>query len=214
VGIDNNMRRYFFGEEASTRWNQDRLKEELRITFIAMRISAIKKHGKDIFQIRQRHRLGGAHRRATFPRLAAKEPFTDFTVNAHGTLVLLEMTRKYCPKAVFIFTSTNKVYGDLPNQLPLVEMEQRWEVDPSHPYAAHGIDEKMSIDQSKHSLFGASKVAADVLCRNMAGISACARLVFGGMPDGPPTFRRAIARVSFVFDEVRHHGGKYTVFGL
>src|SRR5919202_2931128 len=96
---------------------------------------------------------------------AAREPFTDFTVNANGTLVMLEAARKVCPDAVFIFTSTNKVYGDTPNALPLVEKETRWEVEPSHPYDEHGIDETMSVDQSKHSLFGASKVAADVLAQ-------------------------------------------------
>ena len=76
---------------------------------------------------------------------------------------MLEATRLRCPKATFIFTSTNKVYGDTPNYLPLVELEKRWEIDESHPYYKDGIDEKMSIDQTKHSLFGASKVAADVL---------------------------------------------------
>ncbi|MCX9083588.1 MAG: NAD-dependent epimerase/dehydratase family protein [Candidatus Methanoperedens sp.] len=86
-----------------------------------------------------------------------------FTVNANGTLTLLEMTRQYCPDAVFIFTSTNKVYGDTPNDLPLVERETRWEIDESHPYFANGIDESMSVDQTKHSLFGVSKLAADVL---------------------------------------------------
>ena len=94
---------------------------------------------------------------------AAKEPFTDFSVNANGTLNLLEMTRLYSPKAVFIFTSTNKVYGDTPNYLPLRELESRWEIDESHHYYNKGIDESMTIDQSKHSLFGASKVAADIL---------------------------------------------------
>src|SRR5690606_37359691 len=94
---------------------------------------------------------------------AAREPITDFTVNANGTLEVLEAVRRHCPEAVFIFTSTNKVYGDTPNRLPLIELPMRWEVDPAHPYAAEGIDETMSIDQSKHSVFGASKVAADVL---------------------------------------------------
>ncbi|GCL56444.1 hypothetical protein NIES3806_38050 [Microcystis aeruginosa NIES-3806] len=84
-----------------------------------------------------------------------------FTVNANGTLVLLENTRQICPEAVFIFYSTNKVYGDTPNSLPLVEQELRWEIEASHPYY-QGIDESMSIDQSKQSLFGASKIAADV----------------------------------------------------
>jgi len=94
---------------------------------------------------------------------AASDPNTDFTVNANGTSVMLEACRNYSPNATFIFTSTNKVYGDTPNSLPLVETETRWEVDEAHPYWEHGIDESMSIDQCKHSLFGASKVAADVL---------------------------------------------------
>ena len=96
---------------------------------------------------------------------AAKEPLTDFHVNATGTLNLLELTRQYCIKAVFIFTSTNKVYGDNPNFLPLIEKETRWEVDEKHPYYKKGIDEQMSLDHTKHSVFGASKVAADVMAQ-------------------------------------------------
>lgn len=93
---------------------------------------------------------------------AAREPLTDFGVNAGGTLNLLEAMRHYCPEAVFIFTSTNKVYGDQPNNLPLVELNTRWEIDPAHRYH-NGIAESMSVDQCMHSLFGASKLAADVL---------------------------------------------------
>jgi CDP-paratose 2-epimerase len=93
---------------------------------------------------------------------AAREPLTDFHVNAMGTLTLLEATRQYCPDAVFLFTSTNKVYGDAPNQLPLVELATRWEIDPAHRYSA-GIDESMSIDNCMHSVFGASKTAADLM---------------------------------------------------
>ena len=89
---------------------------------------------------------------------------TDFSINATGTLVLLEMTRAHCPNATFILLSTNKVYGDTPNRLPLLEKDTRWEIDPSHEYR-DGIPESMSIDSSMHSLFGASKVAADVLAQ-------------------------------------------------
>jgi CDP-paratose 2-epimerase len=117
---------------------------------------------------------------------AAREPFTDFGVNAHGTLVLLEATRRSCPEAVFLFTSTNKVYGDTPNRLPLVERETRFELDPSHPWAWHGIDESMSVDASMHSLFGASKLAADVLVQEYGRYfgmkTACFR---GGCLTGP-----------------------------
>ena len=93
---------------------------------------------------------------------AAQEPFTDFSVNANGTLNLLEATRQFASRAVFIYTSTNKVYGDTPNRLPLVELEKRWEIAEDHPFH-NGIDETMSIDDSLHSLFGASKAAADIL---------------------------------------------------
>ena len=117
---------------------------------------------------------------------AAREPITDFTVNANGTLNLLEVTRRHCPDAPFIFTSTNKVYGDTPNRLPLVERETRWAVDDSHPFAVHGIDETMSIDQTMHSVFGASKVAADVMVQEYGryfGLkTACFR---GGCLTGP-----------------------------
>jgi CDP-paratose 2-epimerase len=94
---------------------------------------------------------------------AAKDPHTDFSVNANGTLTLLEAARTHCPTAKFIFTSTNKVYGARPNTLPLVEMETRWEIASSHHYFDHGIDESMSIDQTTHSLFGVSKLAADAM---------------------------------------------------
>ncbi|HEX7286028.1 MAG TPA: NAD-dependent epimerase/dehydratase family protein, partial [Candidatus Angelobacter sp.] len=94
---------------------------------------------------------------------SAQDPITDFDVNAMGTLNLLEATRQFCPEAAFIFTSTNKVYGDAPNSLPLVEKATRWEVEPGHRYAERGISEEMSLDQCMHSPFGASKVAADVM---------------------------------------------------
>ena len=163
VGIDNDMRKVFFGEDASTNWNRDKLKEE---------ISGYIHYDLDIRDKQQIERLFSEYNKdielvihaAAQPShdWAARDPFTDFTVNANGTLNLLEMTRKYCFDAVFIFTSTNKVYGDLPNFLPLIELETRWEIDKGHKYFG-GIDETMSIDQSKHSLFGASKVAADIL---------------------------------------------------
>ena len=102
---------------------------------------------------------------------AAREPVTDFTVNANGTMMLLEAARRYCPKAVFVFMSTNKVYGDRPNELPLVELDSRWEVDESHPYHPRGIDETMSIDSCTHSLFGASRPRT-CWCRSTAGTSA------------------------------------------
>jgi CDP-paratose 2-epimerase len=117
---------------------------------------------------------------------AAREPLTDFTVNAVGTVNMLELARKYAPSAPFIFTSTNKVYGDTPNYLPLAEQEDRWEVTAAHPYAEHGIDETMSIDQCKHSVFGASKVAADVMAQEYGRYFGMNTAVFrGGCLTGP-----------------------------
>jgi CDP-paratose 2-epimerase len=110
----------------------------------------------------------------------------DFTVNANGTSVLLEATRNFAHDSVFIFVSTNKVYGDAPNYLPLQERETRWEIDPAHPYYENGIPETMSIDRTLHSLFGASKVAADVLVQEYGAYfgmkTGCFR---GGCLTGP-----------------------------
>ena len=166
VGIDNNLRRYFFGADASTDWMRKKLESGLKRY---RHVDAdIRNHDAiaAVFQDLGNSVALVVHTAAQPSHdWAAREPLTDFTVNANGTLVMLEATRKACPEAAFIFTSTNKVYGDTPNLLPLVEKETRWEVDPSHAFAQHGIDESMSIDQSKHSLFGASKVAADVLAQ-------------------------------------------------
>lgn len=164
IGIDNDLRREFFGADASTKWNEARLRENF---------SNYEHHPLDIRDLEGVGRIfrqGGKDIRLVVHAAAqpshdwaVKEPLTDFSVNAVGTLNLLEMTRQHSPGAVFIFTSTNKVYGDTPNLLPLVEMETRFEIEKKHPYYARGIDEGMSIDKTKHSLFGASKVAADVL---------------------------------------------------
>lgn len=187
VGVDNDMRCYFFGADASTAWSRRQLEQEfsnyvhldadIRDQVAMERVFA--EHGPDLDLI--------IHTAAQPSHdWAAREPFTDFSVNATGTLTLLENARHHCPKAVFIFTSTNKVYGDLPNFLPRVEKELRWELEPTHPYAEHGIDETMSIDQSKHSLFGASKVAADVMVQEYGRYfgmkTACFR---GGCLTGP-----------------------------
>lgn len=164
IGIDNDMRSYFFGPDASTAWNRKTLSETVRgyahadvdIRDQEQLEPLFRKNGKEIVLV--------LHTAAQPSHdWAAREPFVDFTINANGTVNLLEFTRRHCPEAVFIFTSTNKVYGDTPNRLPLVELEQRWEVDPSHPYSAHGIPESMSIDNTLHSLFGASKASADLM---------------------------------------------------
>lgn len=164
IGIDNDLRRYFFGAEASTRWQRERLEDTLRGQYRhlnldirdASEIAALfRRYGHDIVLV--------VHTAAQPSHdWAAREPHTDFSVNAVGTLNLLEATRQHASDAVFLFTSTNKVYGDAPNQLPLIERKTRWEIHPEHRYV-DGIAEDLSIDQTLHSLFGASKVAADVL---------------------------------------------------
>lgn len=187
VGIDNDMRRVFFGDEASTSWNRQRLVEELgdRYTHCTVDI-------RDAASVNQLFAAYASDielviHTAAQPShdWAARDPQMDFSINAAGTLNLLEAVRHYAPDAAFIFTSTNKVYGDTPNRLPLIEQESRWEIDTSHTYA-DGIREDMSIDQTLHSLFGASKVAADVLVQEYGryfGLhTACFR---GGCLTGP-----------------------------
>lgn len=164
VGIDNDMRRVFFGDDASTAWNRRRLEQQLK-SYVHVDADIrdqdaierlFSRYGRDIAVI--------IHAAAQPSHdWAAQDPFTDFSVNATGTLNLLEFARRNCVDAVFIFISTNKVYGDAPNHLPLVELDTRWELPDIHPYGTHGIDETMSIDQSLHSLFGTSKAAADLL---------------------------------------------------
>ena len=166
IGIDNNLRAYFFGADGSTEWNRDRLKnsvsnyvhKEADIRDLPALEQIFKEYNSDIKLI--------VHTAAQPSHdWAAREPLTDFGVNATGTINMLELTRQHCPNAVFIFTSTNKVYGDNPNFLPLVETETRWEVDENHAYFRNGIDEAMSLDNTKHSVFGASKVAADIMAQ-------------------------------------------------
>jgi CDP-paratose 2-epimerase len=186
VGIDNDMRAVFFGNSASTAGTREKLKAAL---------TRYRHQSADIRDADAMMKIFETHRNeiklvvhtAAQPShdWAARDPQMDFGVNALGTLNLLEATRRHCPEAVFIFTSTNKVYGDTPNRLPLVEQEKRWEIAPRHPYEP-GIDETMSIDQTKHSLFGASKVAADVLVQEYGRYfgmrTACFR---GGCLTGP-----------------------------
>lgn len=163
-GVDNNMRQYFFGPEASTQWrvqeltdaSQKYIHRSIDIRDAEATRNLIAELGSDLKLI--------VHAAAQPSHdWAAREPLTDFQVNAQGTLNLLEATRNHASQAAFVFLSTNKVYGDTPNRLPLVELETRWEVDPSHPYAAKGIDESMRVDYCTHSLFGVSKLSADLL---------------------------------------------------
>lgn len=187
IGVDNGMRSYFFGQEASTAWNRDRLlsqvpvyrHESLDIRDQEAVFKLFKEVGKDVAVV--------VHCAAQPSHdWAANEPITDFTINANGTLVMLEATRLHCPEVPFIFTSTNKVYGDTPNRLPLEERETRWELPDSHPYGPHGIDESMSIDQTLHSVFGASKVSADVMVQEYGRYFGMKTVCFrGGCLTGP-----------------------------
>jgi CDP-paratose 2-epimerase len=164
VGIDNDMRKYFFGSGASTSRNRRNL-EQTVAGYSHSDLDIRDKEAIDATFSRYSQNIALVIHAAAQPShdWAATEPDTDFTVNANGTLNLLDATRKYCPDAVFIFVSTNKVYGDTPNRLPLVELEKRWEISDDHDYHAYGIDESMSVDQTLHSLFGASKLAADLM---------------------------------------------------
>jgi CDP-paratose 2-epimerase len=215
IGVDNNMRKYFFGEDGSTDWNTRQLSESLKnFTHHAIDIrdsSAIdalfQKHSKDISLVVQT---------AAQPShdWAAREPLTDFSVNATGTLVLLEATRKFAPEATFIFTSTNKVYGDLPNVLPLVELEKRWELAENHAFHAFGIDETMSIDQSKHSVFGASKVAADVMAQEYGRYFGMKTGTFrGGCLTGPAHSGAELHGFLAYLVKCAITGKPYTIFG-
>ena len=182
-GLDNNMRADFFGPQGDTTWRLRQLIDSIR---------NFTHHGVDIrnraavADVFAASRFGAIIHCAAQPShdLAKDRPFDDFDVNATGTLNLLEAARRHCPEAPFVFMSTNKVYGDVPNELPLVELATRWDyADPAH---YQGIDESMRIDQSKHSLFGASKTAADVMVQEYGRYfgmpTACFR---GGCLTGP-----------------------------
>lgn len=184
IGIDNDLRSYFFGKEASIAWNRDLLKKRY------------KNYKHLSFDIRDERKIQAIFRKHKFTLIihtaaqpshdwAAREPLTDFSINASATVVLLENFRKFIPEAVFIFTSTNKVYGDNPNRLPLVEKETRYELPLRHPNY-RGINETMSTDNCLHSVFGASKLAADVMVQEYGKYFKLATGVFrGGCLTGP-----------------------------
>ena len=186
IGIDNNMREYFFGSEASTMWNRKLLEKTLGLSY--MHLDTDIRNNESIAKIFTSNDFEIIVHTAAQPShdWAAKDPYTDFQINAVGTLVMLENYRKFCPKASFIFTSTNKVYGDSPNRLPLVELETRYELDEAHPFYVNGINESMSIDDTLHSVFGASKVAADILVQEYGKYFGLNTVVFrGGCLTGP-----------------------------
>ncbi|NDJ76815.1 MAG: NAD-dependent epimerase/dehydratase family protein [Chloroflexi bacterium] len=210
-GIDNNMRADFFGPGGDTRWNQQRLVEtsqhfthhELDIRDRAAVLKAIEELKPDLL----------VHTAAQPSHdLAASRPFDDFDVNAVGTLNLLEAVRLTIPDSVFIHMSTNKVYGDAPNELPLNELDTRWEY--ADPADFNGIREDMRIDQSKHSLFGASKVAADVMVQEYGryfGLKSCA--LRGGCLTGPNHSGVELHGFLSYLIKVNVTGGHYKIFG-
>lgn len=214
VGVDNDMRRRFFGPDASTRWQTDLLRTRPRYTHVdadirdAAAIGALfARHGRAVSLV--------VHCAAQPSHdWAAREPITDFTVNANGTLVLLEAVRQHAPDAVFIHVSTNKVYGDQPNHLPLIEQDARYELDPSHPWAAQGFPEAMSIDACLHSLFGVSKTAADLLVQEYGRYfgmrTACFR---GGCITGPGHSGAELHGFLAYLMRCAVTGAPYTVFG-
>jgi CDP-paratose 2-epimerase len=215
IGVDNDMRSYFFGQEAST--NKTRLQLENRLSryhhhAVDIRgvdavMDVFKQYGSAIEVV--------VHTAAQPSHdWAAREPLTDFGVNALGTMNLLEATRLHAPDAVFIFTSTNKVYGDTPNALPLVETDTRWEIDQSHAYFARGIDESMSIDSCKHSIFGASKVAADIMVQEYGRYFGMKTGVFrGGCLTGPAHAGAELHGFLAYLMKCTVVGKPYTVFG-
>jgi CDP-paratose 2-epimerase len=182
-GVDNNMRANFFGPQGDTRWNQRRL-QSLHPDFRHHELDI--RNRAEVLALLDALRPALLLHAAAQPShdLAASRPFDDFDVNAVGTLNLLESTRRYSPDCVFVHLSTNKVYGDRPNTIRLKELETRWEYD--DPQFENGISESFSIDQSEHSLFGASKVAGDVMVQEYGryfGLKCC--VLRGGCLTGP-----------------------------
>jgi CDP-paratose 2-epimerase len=210
-GIDNNLRRHFFGADGDTSWVLARLREDIpdyvhRDEDIRDReamLRAIEEIGPDVV----------IHCAAQPSHdLAAKMPFEDFDTNAVGTLNLLEATRRHAPEAVFILMSTNKVYGDAPNRIALDELATRW--DYADPAYQHGIAEDFSIDQSLHSLFGASKVAADVMCQEYGRYFGMRTGIFrGGCLTGVNHSGAELHGFLAYFFKAASEGRPYTVFG-
>jgi CDP-paratose 2-epimerase len=210
-GIDNNMRADFFGPQGDTRWNQRRLLSEY---------AGFTHHEQDVRDrqamldlVAQLEPDAILHAAAQPSHdLAASRPFDDFDVNAAGTLNLLEAARRVCPESPFVYLSTNKVYGDAPNRIPLKELETRWEYD--DPRYDEGIAENFTIDQSKHSLFGASKLAADVMVQEYGryfGIPTCC--LRGGCLTGPS--HSGVELHGFLSYLIKQNltGGVYQVYG-
>ncbi|MDA7510431.1 NAD-dependent epimerase/dehydratase family protein [Verrucomicrobia bacterium] len=210
-GVDNNMREKFFGRQGSTRWNQKRL-QSVHSDFEHNELDIRNRQG--VLELIESIKPDAIVHTAAQPShdRAAAIPFDDFDTNAVGTLNLLEGVRRHCPESCFVHMSTNKVYGDAPNRLPLRELETRW--DFTDEIMENGIQESFSIDQSKHSLFGASKVAADVLVQEYGRYfnlpTCCLR---GGCLTGPSHSGVELHGFLSYLIKCAVTGKKYTVFG-
>jgi CDP-paratose 2-epimerase len=210
-GLDSNQRAVFFGPQGDTRWRQHQLASQLA-NFHHHELDIRDRAG--VLDLVRRLRPDGIIHTAAQPShdRAAAIPFDDFDTNAVGTLNLLEAARQFCPEAPFIHLSTNKVYGDLPNTIPLRELETRW--DYADPAYANGIPETFSIDQSKHSLFGASKVAADVMVQEYGryfGMPTCC--LRGGCLTGPNHSGVELHGFLSYLVKCNLEGREYTIFG-
>lgn len=210
IGIDNDMRKYFFGESSKDKTSNNNY---MNYTHYDVDIRDYKKIEEIFLKYSSDIKLIVHTAAQPSHDWAAKEPITDFGVNAVGTLNLLECTRLYSNNAVFIFTSTNKVYGDTPNKLPLVETEKRYEIDKNHHFY-NGIDETMSIDNSKHSLFGVSKASADLLVQEYGKYFGLKTGVFrGGCLTGPSHAGAELHGFLSYLIKCFIEDKKYTVFG-
>lgn len=211
TGIDNNMRREFFGPAGDTTWNLGRLQRATR-TFRHMDIDI--RDRQRIFELFQAEGYDLIIHCAAQPShdKAREIPLVDFDVNAVGTLNMLEATRLYAPQAVFIFMSTNKVYGDVPNELPIIEQETRWEYAREEDY--NGINESCRIDRCLHSIFGASKVAADIMAQEYGRYFGLKVGVFrGGCLTGPSHSGVELHGFLSYLVKVGVRGGHYTIYG-
>lgn len=212
IGIDNDSRKYFFGPSASTAWNKKKLKKEIKdYKHFDVDIRNVKKI-EDIFK---NHKIDLIIHTAAQPShdWAAKEPLTDFTINALGTLILLEAYRKFAKHAVFIYTSTNKVYGDNPNRLPFKELKVRYELPPDHRFYS-GIDETMSLDDNTHSLFGVSKTSADLMVQEYGRYFNLPTGIFrGGCLTGPAHSAAQLHGFLAYLVSCIVSGREYTIFG-
>lgn len=210
-GVDNNQRAVFFGPNGDTRWNQKRLEQTLR-NFVHHEQDI--RDRKGVLNLLETVKPDAVVHTAAQPShdRAAAIPFDDFDTNAVGTLNLLEATRQFAPEAPFAHMSTNKVYGDRPNDIALKELESRWDYD--DPSYVNGIAENFSIDQSKHSLFGASKVAADVMVQEYGRYfnmpTCCLR---GGCLTGPNHSGVELHGFLSYLVKCNLEGREYKVFG-